>query len=188
MPILDDFQLNGKVALVTGCRRGIGKSMAVGLAEAGADIIGVSRNLEPNGSQVEKEVNALNKDFQGYTCDFSNREALYAFINQVNADFPVIDILVNNAGAILRKPAAEHPDEYWDKIIDINQNAQFILTREVGKHMVARGKGGAIVNMSSTSVRMTMPGISPYATSKGGVSTLTNAMAFWIVAASTIWS
>ncbi|MCS5610881.1 MAG: SDR family NAD(P)-dependent oxidoreductase, partial [Candidatus Poribacteria bacterium] len=63
--MLDDFQLNGKVALVTGCRRGIGKSMAVGLAEAGADIIGVSRNLEPNGSQVEKEVNILNKDFQG---------------------------------------------------------------------------------------------------------------------------
>ena len=104
MSILEDFQLSGKVALVTGCRRGIGKAMAVGLAEAGADIIGVSRNLELNGSQFEKEVTALNTDFQGYACDFANRESLYVFISQVNADFPVIDILVNNAGAILRKP------------------------------------------------------------------------------------
>ena len=176
MSILDDFQLNGKVALVTGCRRGIGKSMAVGLAEAGADIIGVSRNLEPNGSQVEKEVNVLNKGFQGYTCDFSNREALYAFINQVNADFPVIDILVNNAGAILRKPAAEHPDEYWDKIIDINQNAQFILTREIGKHMVERKNGKIIFTASLLTFQggITVPG---YAATKGAIGQLTMAFA-----------
>ena len=148
MSILDDLQLSNKIALVTGCRRGIGKAMAVGLAEAGADIIGVSRNLELNGRQVEEEVKALNKNFHSYTCDFSNREALYTFINQVNADFPVIDILVNNAGAILRKPAAEHPDEYWDKIININQSAQFILTREIGKYMVERRNGKIIFTAS----------------------------------------
>lgn len=176
MSILDDFQLNGKVALVTGCRRGIGKAMAIGLAEAGADIIGVSRNLEPNGSEIEKEVKALNQNFQGYACDFANREALYAFINQVNADFPVIDILVNNAGAILRKPAAEHPDEYWDKIIDINQNAQFILTREIGKLMVERENGKIIFTASILTYQggVTVPG---YAATKGAVGQLTMAFA-----------
>ena len=176
MSILEDFQLSGKVALVTGCRRGIGKAMAVGLAEAGADIIGVSRNLELNGSQIEKEVNALNTDFQGYACDFSNREALYVFISQVNADFPVIDILVNNAGAILRKPAAEHPDEYWDKIVDINQNAQFILTREIGKRMIERGNGKIIFTASLLTYQggITVPG---YAATKGAVGQLTMAFA-----------
>ena len=176
MSILEDFQLSGKVALVTGCRRGIGKAMAVGLAEAGADIIGVSRNLELNGSQIEKEVNALNRDFQGYACDFANREALYVFISQINADFPVIDILVNNAGAILRKPAAEHPDEYWDKIVDINQNAQFILTREIGKRMIERGNGKIIFTASLLTYQggITVPG---YAATKGAVGQLTMAFA-----------
>jgi len=176
MSILEDFQLSGKVALVTGCRRGIGKAMAVGLAEAGANIIGVSRNLELNGSQIEKEVNALNRDFQGYACDFANREALYVFISQVNADFPVIEILVNNAGAILRKPAAEHPDEYWDKIVDINQNAQFILTREIGKRMIERGNGKIIFTASLLTYQggITVPG---YAATKGAVGQLTMAFA-----------
>ena len=176
MSILDDLQLSNKIALVNGCRRGIGKAMAVGFAEAGADIIGVSRNLELNGSQVEEEVKALNKDFHSYTCDFSNREALYTFINQVNADFPVIDILVNNAGAILRKPAAEHPDEYWDKIIDINQSAQFILTREIGKYMVERRNGKIIFTASLLTFQggITVPG---YAATKGAVGQLTMAFA-----------
>ena len=115
--ILDQFKLDGKIALVTGCRRGIGKGIALGLAEAGADIIGVSAQLEEN-SEVEKEVTALGRKFYRYTCDFSDRKALYAFIEQVKKDHPVIDILFNNAGSILRKPAAEHPDEYWDKIIE----------------------------------------------------------------------
>ena len=88
--------------------------MAIGLAEAGANIIGVSASLELEGSEVEKAVQATGKSFKAYQCDFSNRKALYTFINQVKADFPVIDILVNNAGTILRTPAAEHPMK-WDK-------------------------------------------------------------------------
>ena len=133
MDFLNKFSLKGKTALVTGCKRGIGKGMAVALAAAGADIIGVSASLEPKGSEVEKEVKALGRNFKGYTCDFSDRDALYDFINKVKADFPVIDILINNAGTILRKPAAEHPDEMWDKVIATNETAQFILTREIGK-------------------------------------------------------
>ena len=113
MTVLEQFNLSGKTALVTGCKRGIGKAMAVGLAEAGADIIGVSASLESSGSEVEKEVTALGRSFKAYQCDFSDREAVYNFIAQVKDDAPQIDILVNNAGTILRTPAAEHPDEYW---------------------------------------------------------------------------
>ena len=111
MSVLDLFRLNGKIALVTGCRRGIGKSMAMGLAEAGADIVGVSKSLEASGSDIERAVTAAGRKFRGYQCDFSNRDAVRQFLAQVTGDYPVIDILVNNAGTVLRKPAAEHPDE-----------------------------------------------------------------------------
>ena len=133
--ILDQFKLDGKTAIVTGCRRGIGKGIAIGLAQAGADIIGVSASLEEN-SDVEREIRALGRNFYRYTCDFSNRKALYDFIGKVKAEHPRVDILFNNAGTILRKPAAEHPDEYWDKVIDTNLTAQFILAREFGRDMV----------------------------------------------------
>jgi 2-deoxy-D-gluconate 3-dehydrogenase len=176
MSILNQFKLDGKIALVTGCTRGIGKGMAVALAEAGADIIGVSASLEPSGSGVEKEVRALGRNFKGYAADFSDRKALYAFIAGVKADFPRIDILVNNAGSILRKPAAEHPDEYWDKIIEINLNAQFILSREIGKEMVERGGGKIIFTASLLTFQggITVPG---YAASKGGIGQLAKALA-----------
>ena len=176
MSIVDKFSLKGKVALVTGCKRGIGKAMALGLAEAGADIIGVSATLETSGSEVEKEVKALGRNFKGYACDFSNRDMLYAFIKEVKKDFPRIDILVNNAGTILRAPAAEHPDEYWDKVIEINQSAQFILTREIGKDMLENGSGKIIFTASLLTFQggITVPG---YAASKGAVGQLTMAFA-----------
>lgn len=176
MGILDKFKLEGKTALVTGCKRGIGKAMAIGLAEAGANIIGVSATLESQGSQVEQEVTALGKTFKGYACDFSDRKALYQFIAQVKSDFPVIDILINNAGTILRAPAAEHSDEYWDKVIEVNQNAQFILTREIGKEMVSRGSGKIIFTASLLTFQggITVPG---YAASKGAIGQMTMAFA-----------
>ena len=118
MSVLDKFQLSGKTALVTGCKRGIGKAMSIALAEAGADIIGVSASLKKRGSEVEKTVKSLGRNFKAYRCDFSKRQKLYAFIKELKNDFPVIDILVNNAGTILRKPAAEHPDKMYDKVAD----------------------------------------------------------------------
>lgn len=176
MGILEKFQLNGKTALVTGCKRGIGKAMAIGLAEAGADIIGVSASLETEGSTIEKEVMALGRKFKGYTCDFSDRGALYEFLEEVNKDFPVIDILVNNAGTILRAPATEHRDDLWDKVIAVNQNAQFILTRELGKKMVKRKSGKIIFTASLLTFQggITVPG---YAASKGAIGQLTMAFA-----------
>ena len=176
MPILDMFKLDGKIALVTGCRRGIGRGFAQALAEAGADIVGVSATLESSGSAIEKDVTSVGRNFRGYACDFSDREALYKFIKQVKNDVPRVDILVNNAGTILRKPAAEHPDEYWDKVIEVNLNAQFVLAREFGKEMVARGEGKIIFTASLLTFQggITVPG---YAASKGGVGQLTKALA-----------
>jgi 2-deoxy-D-gluconate 3-dehydrogenase len=170
------FDLTGKVALVTGCKRGIGMAMALGLAEAGADIVGVSANLELAGSQVSKAVEALGRSFKAYQADFSNRDSLYAFIKQVKADFPRIDILVNNAGTILRNPAAEHSDEFWDEVLEVNLSSQFILSREIGSAMLANGGGKIIFTASLLSFQggINVPG---YAASKGGIARLTMALA-----------
>jgi len=164
--ILDKFNLTGKTALVTGCSRGIGQAMAYALAEAGADIIGVSAS--GNFTETEKYILSLGKKFTGYACDFSDRKSLYEFIAKVKSAFPVIDILINNAGTILRKPAAEYPDEYWDKVIEVNLNSQFILTREFGKDMIERGSGKIVFTASLLSFQggITIPA---YAAAKGGI-------------------
>src|SRR5262249_62358619 len=94
--ILDMFKLDGKTALVTGCKRGIGKAMAVALAEAGADIIGVSKSLEPSGSAIEREVIALGRKFQAYRCDFTSRGSVLDFLEFSRIDFSSVHILVNN--------------------------------------------------------------------------------------------
>ncbi len=172
--ILDKFRLNGKTALVTGCARGIGFGFTEALSQAGANIIGVSRSLE-EGSKIEQLVKSNGRDFKGYACDFSDRKALYNFIERVKTEFEQIDILVNNAGTIKRKPAEEHPDEYWDEVIEVNLNAQFILTREFGKDMIKRGYGKIIFTASLLAFfgGITVPG---YAASKGGIGQLTKAL------------
>ena len=176
MNVLDNFRLDGKTALVTGARRGIGRAMAIALAEAGADIIAVSANLEASGSDIEKDITGLGRAFSGYRCDFSRRDDLYRFIKQVTVDHPAIDILVNNAGTVLREPAERHSDDYWDTIIETNLNAQFVLSREVGKGMLERGSGKIIFTASLLTFQggITVPG---YAASKGGVGQLTKALA-----------
>lgn len=174
MSVLNSFSLKGKTALVTGCKRGIGKAMALALAEAGADIIGVSATLEKHGSMVEQEVEGIGRKFKAYACDFSNRKALNTFIETVKDDFPKIDILINNAGTILRAPAVEHSDEYWDKVIEVNQTAPFVLTREIGKEMVKRGAGKIVFTASLLTFQggITVPG---YAASKGAIGQMTMA-------------
>jgi 2-deoxy-D-gluconate 3-dehydrogenase len=176
MSILNAFNLTGKTALVTGCNRGIGMGMAIGLAEAGADIIGVSASLSSSGSEVGKAVEALGKKFTAYQADFSERKSVYAFLEKLYSDGNTIDILVNNAGTIMRDPAAQHSDEYWDRVIEINLNSQFVIAREVGKRMIEQGSGKIIFTCSLLSFQggINVPG---YAASKGALSSLVKALA-----------
>jgi len=172
---LSMFDLSGKTALVTGAKRGIGRGMAEALASAGADIIGVSATLAP-GSEVEDAVTAMGRSFTPLACDFADRRAIHDLVGKLTATGTVPDILINNAGTILRKPAAEHPDDYWDQVIEVNLSAQFVLSREIGREMVARGSGKIIFTASLLTFQggITVPG---YAASKGGIGQLTKALA-----------
>jgi 2-deoxy-D-gluconate 3-dehydrogenase len=132
--------------------------------------------MPASGSDIEKEVLGLGRKFKAYAANLADRDALNAFINKVKAENPVIDILVNNAGTIMRKPAAEHPDEYWDTVLALNLDAPFILAREIGKTMIERGSGKIIFTCSLLSFQggINVPG---YAASKGALSSLVKALA-----------
>ncbi|WP_069661097.1 SDR family NAD(P)-dependent oxidoreductase [Arcticibacter eurypsychrophilus] len=170
------FDLSGKVALVTGCNRGIGKAMAEALAEAGADIIGVSSSIALSGSETERDIHAIGRKFTAYQCDLSNRKSVEEFLQKVLSENLTIDILVNNAGTILRQPAAEHSDEFWDKVIEINLNSQFVISREIGARMIENGSGKIIFTASLLTFQggIHVPG---YAASKGAIGSLVKALA-----------
>lgn len=173
--VLSLFNLAGKTALVTGCRRGIGIAVATALAEAGADIIGLSASLEPDGGEVGKLVRGLGRSFTAYTCDVGDRAALSAVIAEIKKSHGTPDILVNNAGTILREPAATHPDAHWDLVLNVNLDGPFILAREFGRDMVARGSGKIIFTASLLTFQggINVPG---YAASKGAIGQLTKAL------------
>jgi 2-deoxy-D-gluconate 3-dehydrogenase len=120
-------------------------------------------------------VRELGKKFKSYAVDLSDRSALYNFISAVRGEQIAIDILVNNAGIILRNPAAEHSDEYWDKVLSVNLDAQFILSREIGKEMIIRGAGKIIFTASLLTFQggINVPG---YAASKGAIGSLIKAL------------
>ncbi len=176
MSILSSFDLSGKTAVVTGCKRGIGRGIAEALAQAGADIVGVSATLEHEGSAVEQSIREIGRDFKAYQCNFKDRDAVCGFAAQLESDGVQPDILVNNAGTIKRAPAAEHEDALWDEVIDVNLSSQFILSREIGRGMIARGRGKIIFTASLLTFQggITVPG---YAASKGGIGQLTKALA-----------
>lgn len=174
MKLNELFNLSGKTALVTGCSRGIGEAMATGLAEAGADIIGVSGTIKP-GSDVEKEIKNLGRKFSSYQINLDNRNELYESITKIKSAHPVIDILVNNAGIIKRNPAALHTDEEWDSVLAVNLDAAFILAREFGKEMIKREQGKIIFTCSLLSFQggINVPG---YTASKSAVAGLVKAL------------
>jgi 2-deoxy-D-gluconate 3-dehydrogenase len=176
MSVLESFRLDGKTAVVTGARRGLGKAMAIALAEAGADVVAASVNMETDGGDVGREIIARGRRVWPYRVDLGDRPSVYDFTARVGRECPPIDILVNNGGIVLRKPAAEHPDEYWDRVIDINLHAQWLLAREFGRLMLERGAGKIIFIASLLSFQggITVPG---YAAAKGGVAQLTKALA-----------
>ncbi len=167
------FDLTGRTAVVTGAKRGIGFAMADALAEAGADIIGVSATLESTGSAIEAAVTKHGPSFTGLAVDFADREAVIALGEQLAG--MEVDILVNNAGTIERAPAAEHPLEFWDRVISVNLSSQFVLTQAVGRSMIERGHGKIIFTASLLSFQggINVPG---YTAAKSGIAGLTKAL------------
>src|SRR5207244_12643997 len=123
---------------------------------------------ESFGSEIEQAVKTLGRGFRPYTCDFSNREALYAFIRQLKAEVPRIDILINNSGIVRHSSAEGFPDHDWDIVLEGNLAASFILSREIGKTMVERGAGKIIFTASLLSFQGGVTALS-YAASKGGI-------------------
>lgn len=169
----DLFDLSGRTAVVTGARRGIGFAMAEALAAAGADIIAASSSQEADGGEIGRRVRELGRSFEGHAVDFRDRDAVVAFGEAV-ADRA--DILVNNAGTIRRAPAAEHPLEWWDEVIDVNLNSQFALSQSIGAKMLERGSGKIIFTASLLTFQggINVPG---YTSSKSAIGGLTKALA-----------
>jgi 2-deoxy-D-gluconate 3-dehydrogenase len=176
MGVLDLFRLDGKLALVTGCRRGIGFAIAEALAGAGADIAGLSRSLEDDGGAIGARVRALGRRFFPYRCDLTDRAAVRDFLARIATELPPVDILVNNAGTILSAPAADHPDEYWDEVLAANLTAGWLLARGIGRTMIERGSGKIIFTASLLSFQGGIL-VPSYAASKGGVAQLVKALA-----------
>jgi 2-deoxy-D-gluconate 3-dehydrogenase len=168
------FDLTGRTALVTGARRGIGRAAAVALAEAGADVAAASANFAED-DEVAVELRAIGRWRGGYRCDFADRDAVRALAVDAARDLPELDVLVLAAGTIERRAAVEHPDELWDRVIEVNLSAQFVLARELGRRMVERGSGKIVFVASLLAFQggITVPG---YAASKGGIAQLTKAL------------
>jgi 2-deoxy-D-gluconate 3-dehydrogenase len=167
------FSLSGKLAVVTGARRGIGLAMSIALAKAGADIIGVSSNMEEGDSELRRRVEDLGRKFLPLRADLSNRTEVMK-LSEILSNYD-IDILVNNAGGIERSPALIHPIESWDRIIEINLNSQFILSQAVAKKMIAKGDGKIIFTASLLSFQggINVPG---YTAAKSGIAGLVKAL------------
>lgn len=167
------FDLTGSTAVVTGARRGIGFAMAEALAEAGANIIAASSSQEADGGEIGRRVRELGRSFEGHAVDFRDRAAVLGFADAV-ADRATI--LVNNAGTIRRSPAAEHPLQWWDEVLEVNLNSQFVLTQKVGASMLERGYGKVIFTASLLSFQggINVPG---YTAAKSAITGLTKALA-----------
>lgn len=169
------FDLNGNVALVTGASRGLGAAMAVALAAAGAQVALHASEQPPNST--ETAIIATRSKAQSFVANLADRAAADRLVLAVLSAFGRLDILVNNAGIIRRKPAADHSDELWDEVIEVNLTSIFRLSRAAGSHMLKRGGGGKIINVASLlsfQGGITVPG---YAAAKGGVAQLTKALA-----------
>lgn len=166
------FDLTGMLAVVTGASRGIGRSMAEALADAGADIIGVSASLAPE-SEVQASVEAKGRTFDAIACDFADAAAVDELGRRLGERTP--DILVNNAGTIDRAPAAVHPRDAWDRVLQVNLSSQFALSQAVGASMLERGKGKIIFTASLLSFQggINVPG---YTAAKSGIAGLTKAL------------
>lgn len=171
--VLELFKLDGKVAAITGATRGIGRSIALSLAEAGADIALLQRS--PEQSDVKEEIEALGRKCLIVPCDLENVEQVKAAIPHVVSHFGKIDILVNNAGIQRRSPSVDFSEQDWDDVINVNLKTVWLLCQQAGRYMVPNGKG-KIINMASLLSFQGGLTVPAYAAAKGGVAQLTKAL------------
>lgn len=171
--ILDAFNLHGKVAIVTGCATGLGKAMTLGLAEAGADIVGVYNSSTPNSAEIE----TAGRKFLGIKADLADHDQLEPIVDQTITELGRVDILVNNAGIIRRQPALEFTRDNWDDVLDVNLRALFFLSQAAAKQMVDQKSGGKIINIASMLSYQGGILVPSYTASKSGVMGLTRELA-----------
>lgn len=176
MSILDRLQLNGRVALVTGGTKGLGKSMAEGLAEAGASVAIISRHGSEAAEVAKAIAAATGQKCQGYQCDVTVPEQVEALVAAVLADFDQVDILVNNAGINIRGAIDELTLEQFLEVQTINVTGPWLLCRALAGHFKER-RYGRVINMGSTLSIIAIANRTPYATSKGAILQMTRALA-----------
>ncbi len=172
--ILNTFDLSGKVAIVTGCDTGLGQGMAVGLAQAGCDIVGINI-VEPVDTIAKIE--ALGRKFLSLKADVSKIDELPHLVDQAVTTFGHVDILVNNAGIIRREDALKFSEKDWDDVMNINVKSVFFMSQTVAKQFIAQGSGGKIINIASMLSYQGGIRVPSYTASKSGVMGITRLMA-----------
>jgi 2-deoxy-D-gluconate 3-dehydrogenase len=172
--ILDLFKLDGKVAVVTGARKGLGYGMAEGLAEAGADIVGVGPLPMP---EIGARVQELGRKFLHVEADLTSQARIPDIVAEATAAMGSVDILVNNAGIIRRADILEFTEKDWDDVMNVNLKSLFFLSQEAARQMAKQGRGGKIINVASMLSFQGGIRVPSYTSSKSGVAGLTKLMA-----------
>lgn len=172
--IQEAFRLEGKVAIVTGCDTGLGQGMAVALAEAGCDVVGVNRKIP---HETAEKINALGRRFMAIQADLSQQDALTSIVTQSVSAFGRIDILVNNAGTIRRQDALDFSEKDWDDVMNLNLKSVFFLSQAVARQFLAQGNGGKIINIASMLSFQGGIRVPSYTASKSGVLGITRLLA-----------
>jgi 2-deoxy-D-gluconate 3-dehydrogenase len=172
--ILDSFNLEGKVAIVTGCDTGLGQGMALGLANAGCDIVGVNI-VEPK--DTIEQMKATGRKFVDVKANLMKLDDIPSIVDRAVTEFGHIDILVNNAGIIRRNDAIEFSEQDWDDVMNINIKSVFFMSQAVAKQFIAQGKGGKIINIASMLSYQGGIRVPSYTASKSGVMGVTRLLA-----------
>jgi len=172
--ILDTFTLSGKVAIVTGCDTGLGQGMAVALAQAGCDIVGVNRKIP---EETAARVTGLGRRFLAIRADLGQQESIHDVVTKAVAEMGRVDILVNNAGTIRREDALSFSEKDWDEVVDLNLKSVFFLSQAVARQFIAQGQGGKIINIASMLSFQGGIRVPSYTASKSGVLGITRLLA-----------
>ena len=169
------MRMEGKIVVVTGAASGIGRGCAERFVREGARVAMIDIDAA-RGEVAAREISGSARA-RFYRCDVGDKAEVVSAVAAILKDFGKIDVLFNNAGINRRHEFVDFPEEDFDAVIRTNLKSVFLVSQQVARHLIDRGEGGAIVNMASTSVIMTMPTIAAYAASKGGIFSLTRAMA-----------